>query len=416
MTPVGLKFAPWGHNSNRHDYFEKGRISNFRRLAYLTGDGRFLYNWHQTLPEGKLSGHRIWTEFTLEALCDKPESSPESDPVGLFPLCGTVMAGTQPPSSPDAYENSVGMIFVSRPLGAYSHTFACENSFHLYGYGQDLSFAGRTTLQEPHSFHTISHNTVLIDGYGQSQLHPPETPNVGFLRAFHRGEDYVYWAGDATNAYPKYPLVRPSDLWPMHDIIYRFRALSYLNHFVRHVVFVNGKYFVMFDDLGCDKPAKYSWLYHILPDDPIKFDNKKWTIYYIVGDVPVRIAHMAYRDNLELLDMKGNDGFNNPFTDEDFTHDLGRADHREEQYIAGHNLYISNVEKKKTFHFLSVIAPAKPGEDFPVIRYIDDWTVEVDGVIVGFNPDANSDADILVDIETIRGARPVIGGKMKVKH
>jgi hypothetical protein len=176
------------------------------------------------------------------------------------------------------------------------------------------------------------------------------------------------------------------------------------------VVFVNEKYFVIFDDLACKKPAKFSWLYHILPHDPIGFDEDNWTIDYKVGDVPVRIVHTAYKDNLDFIDMKGGDGFKNPLNEEDYTLDLARVDKREEEFVAGHNLYISNRIKRKDFHFLSVIAPVPPGEDFPEILHIDDWTVVVDGVTVGFNPAHNSNVDILIDVEAIRGPQPGVAG------
>jgi len=408
ITPVGMKYAPWGHHSNDQSYYESGHISNFRRLAYLIQDGALLHNWREKVgPEG-LSSHRIWTEFSLKAFYETPSDRIEDDPVGLFPLSGTVMAGTNAPSTSECYETSVGMIFQCRPLGAYSHTFACENSFHIYGYGEDLSYAAGTSGQEPHSFHSMSHNTVLIDGYGQSQTHPPETARVGFLRAFQRGDGYVYWAGDATNAYPGYPLVRPADWWPSHDLVYRFRALNYLKRFIRHVVFLRGKYFVIFDDLACDRPAQYSWLYHILPHEPIRFVKDGWTIDYTVGDVPVRIVHTANRDNLEFIDMRGPDGFKNPLNDEDYTNDLARVEVREKHQIAGHNLYISNKTKEKEFHFLSVIAPVKPGDSFPEITRLDDWTVNIDGDIVSFDPKTVHEARIVIDMAAIRGHQPLV--------
>ncbi|MCK4720431.1 DUF4962 domain-containing protein, partial [bacterium] len=337
ITPVGLKNAPWGHGSGRQRN-EGDRITNFRRLAYLTGDGLLLRNWKETGGVGTFRSNRIWTEFPLKAFYKTPEERVEKDPVGFFPLAGCVMAGTKPPSTKECYETSVGMIFQCRPLGAYSHSYASENSFHIYGYGEDLTHAAGTNQQEPHSFHSMSHNTILIDGLGQTQTHPPETARVGYIRAFQRGEGYVYWAGDATNAYPKYPLVRAGDWWPKFDLLYRFHALNYLDRFIRHVIFIRGKYFIIFDDLSCSKPAKFSWLYHILPHEPVQFDENNWTFDYRIGDVPVRISHIAYQNDLEFIDMKGDNGFKNPITGEDFTKDLRRVKDRHTLFVAGHNI------------------------------------------------------------------------------
>jgi len=412
VTPVGMNYAPWGHQSNYRNYYEYGRISNFRRFAYLTGDGVLLRNWKETggVRSMERISFRLWTECILPVLYEKPDEQPEDDPVGFFPLAGWVMAGTQPPSTSGCYENSVGMIFQCRPLGAYSHSFANENSFHIYGYGEDLSYASGTSEYEPHAFHTMSHNTILIDGLGQSQPNPPETPRVGYLRAFQRGEGYVYWAGDATDAYSKKPLERSGGWWGTLDPIYNERDAGHLKLFIRHVVFLRGKYFVIFDDLACEKPAKYTWLYHILPHDPVLFDDEGWTIDYTVGDVPVRIAHIAHRDNLELIDMQGDKGFINPLTGEDYTDKLGRlpGGERREGYLAGHNLYVSNTRKTKEFHFLSVIAPVKPGEKFPEIERIDDRTVSIDGDVISFDPETKYKAHLIIDTAAISVKQPAL--------
>ena len=48
----------------------------------------------------------------------------------------------------------------------------------------------------------------------------------------------------------------------------------------------------------------------------------------------------------------------------------------------------------------------KPGESFPEIRRIDDWTVEIDGEIVSFDGNTGSDARIIIDVKAIRGKQP----------
>ena len=410
VTAVGTKHAPWGHQSNNRGYYENGHISNFRSFACLTGNGILLHNWKETggIERSIRSSFRPWTECLLPILYEIPVEETEKDPVGFFPLAGWVMAGTEAPSSESCYETSVGMIFQCRPNGAYSHGFASENSFHIYAYGEDVSFASGTSEYEPHAFHTMTHNTILVDGLGQSQPNPPETPRVGYIRAFQRGEGYVYWAGDATNAYPKHPLKRSGGWWGTLDTIYNERDVGYLERFIRHVVFLRGKYFVIFDDLASEKPAQYTWLYHILPHEPVRFNRDNWTIDYTVGNVHVRIVHIAYPDELELIDMQGDDGFKNPLTGEDYTNKLGRhpTGVRKKEHIVGHNLYISNRKKAGDFHFLSVIAPVKPGQDFPDIKRLDDWTVEIGGDIISFDPKTLHDAHLVVDTASIHGKQP----------
>jgi len=408
ITPVGIKHAPWGHGSNRSSYWLRGRAGTFRPLAYLTGNGVFLRNWAEITGRDVTRTGRLWIQLALPALHRKPRERVETDPVGLFPLAGWVMAGTKPPSSPACYAESVGMIFQCRPAGAYSHSFAGENSFHLYGYGEDLSHAAGTSGTEPHAFHSMSHNTVLIDGLGQTQAEWPDTPRLGFLRAFQRGDGYVYWAGDATGAYPK-DRTRAGGWWGRLDPIYTRRDAGHLRRFIRHVIFLRGKSFVIFDDLAAAKPAKFSWLYHVLPAEPFRLDPKSATIDYQVGKVPVRIVHAAGRDGLEWLDMKGPEGFKNPLTGEDYTEDLGRSRSRRPRkaaLIAGHNLYVSNKTPAKEWSFLCVIAPARPGDKPTRVERLDDRTVRVGADVVTFDARSPHKADFVIDAAALRAAPP----------
>jgi hypothetical protein len=65
QTPVGIRHAPWGHGSNNTSYFESGHRRAFRKLAYLSGDGRFLANWqaYGWTTKGYLA--RPWIECAL---------------------------------------------------------------------------------------------------------------------------------------------------------------------------------------------------------------------------------------------------------------------------------------------------------------------------------------------------------------
>ena len=407
MTPVGLKHAPFGHGSNRAAYYTAGRSDTFRSLAYLTGSGLFLRNWRETSGGDVTGASRLWIQLALPLLHPKPAERLEEDPVGLFPLAGWVMAGTQPPSSPAAYRESVGMIFKSSPAGAYNHGFCAENSFHIYGYGQDLSHAAGASIPEPYSTHSMSHNTVLIDGIGQVQKQWEDRPRLAFLRAFQRGEGYVYWAGDATGAYPATPSC-PRGYWGRFDDIYNQRDAGHLRRFIRHVVFLRGKYFVIFDDLSAAKPATFSWLYHILPADPIAIDTDTATIDYRVGDVPVRIVHVGGRDQLDILDLTGDEGFRNPMTGEDYRVNAGRArgQKRPADLVAGHNLWVSNKARAEDFHFLAVIAPARPGAKPPAIERIDDRTVRVGDDVISFDPGTAHRANLVIDVPALRATPP----------
>jgi len=352
-------------------------------LAFLTGEGRFLFNWKEY--GGKIfSSWRPWIEYVLPAYYTEPRPEPEKETAAVFPVAGWVMAATGPPSRRVTFERGAGFVFQCRPRGGYSHSFYSDGSFQLHAYGQMLNHGGGSSgNQDAFAYHTMSHNTILIDGLGQAQTgRGQKFPTYGRIIAYKKGKCFVYCAGDVTRCYP----VEPGnyDRWgiKMHEV-YRNRALPYLERFIRHIVFVRGRYFVIYDDLSFSKPALYTWLYHILPQDPITFREETFSIEYSVGDVRVRLQHIAGLDTLSLEDRKGLDGFINPFTGEDY------REWRKGDIVCGHNLWINTTEPVRRRRFLAVVYPVPPGEDVPPIEKVDDCTVSVGGEVVSFNPESS---------------------------
>jgi len=399
ITPVGLQHSPWGNGAARRGYYASGRISNFRKLAFLTGDGRFLRNWRET--GGKLSSrHRPWIEYVLPHYYRKPEEAIETDTVKSFPIAGWVMASTHPPSSREAFEQAVGIIFQARPRGGYSHSFNSDGSFQIYAHGQQLNHGGGSTANlDAFAYHTMSHTTILVDGLGQAQSGTGQLyPTHANITAFKRSDDFTYFAGDITNAYPHRPGYYMRWGLPLHDV-YTEKDVSHLQRLVRHVLFIRGKYFVIFDDINASQPATFTWLYHILPEQPFSFDPKTFTVDYAVGDVNVRLTHLAHRENLQLDDRKGLDAMVNPSTGEDY------RELRKDGPIPAHNLWISNVESQEQFQFLSVIFPYRRGEAVPSIQSVGDVTVRVaydkHSDVITFSPEKHLNADFAVDARTI---------------
>ena len=101
--------------------------------------------------------------------------------------------------------------------------------------------------------------------------------------------------------------------------VYKQRALPHLQHFVRHVLFVKNRYFVLYDDIACSEPSTYTWLYHIQSKKPFAFDPESFTVRYGVGDVSVVLKHLAHPSDLQFEDRKGLDAYRNPVTGEDYT-------------------------------------------------------------------------------------------------
>ncbi len=395
VIPVGMNHHAWGNQANASRY---NHLAHFRKLAYLTGEGRFLLNWQQYGGK-QFSRWRPWIEYVLPAYYQEPTPEPEQDNVALFDIGGWAMAATGPPSLGSTYEQGAGVIFQCRPRGGYSHSFNSDGSFQLHAYGQMLNHGGGSSAnQDCYAYHTMSHNTILVDGLGQAQ---PGTgmlyPTYGRIVGFSRGDDYVYFAGDPTRCYPKQPGRYARWGLRLHEV-YTRQALPYLRRFVRHILFVRGKYFVIYDDLQCSQPAKYTWLYHIRPEEPFSFDAGRFAVDYAVKDVRVRLQQIFRPGELELDDRRGEDALVNPFTGEDY------RPWRKGDILCGHNLWITNVQPAKSWHFLAVVYPEPPGGAIPEIRRVDDNTVRVGADTICFDPasPAAAGADFVVDVAAFR--------------
>ena len=184
--------------------------------------------------------------------------------------------------------------------------------------------------------------------------------------------------------------------------VYEERALPHLDHFIRHILFMKDTYFVIYDDLDCQQPAVYTWLYHILPDTRVSFEPGTFVIDYHVADVAVRLQQIAHPNELSLDDREGMDAFVNPTTGENYSAT------RRGDILCGHNLWISNTTPAKEWNFLAVVYPLKPGASVaPAIERLDDHTVRVDEDVICFNPKtaASQSATLVVDIEAMRLGR-----------
>lgn len=400
IIPVGMNHHAWGNQANASRW---NHLATFRKLAYLTGDGRFLYNWRSYGGE-LASSFRPWIEYVLPAYYPEPEAAPEADPVQVFPIDGWAMAASGPPSDPRTYAEGAGVILQCRPRGGYSHSFNSDGSVQLYAYGQMLNHGGGTSANgDAYAYHTMSHNVVLIDGLGQAQ--PPSGmrhPTYGHIAGFARGEmadggEFVYFAADPTLCYPHEPGSFSRWSLPLHEV-YTHRALPYLESYVRHVLFVRECYFVIFDDLRCTQPANFTWLWHILPDDPLSLDPDRFAIDYRVGDVRVRLQHIYRPHALTLDDRQGLEGRTNPITGEDYRAQL-RGD-----IVEGHNLWVSTREPAAQWGFLAVVSPQPPGGEIPEIERMDDYTVRVGSDIICFEPTSPNarQASIVVDRAAFR--------------
>ena len=275
LSPVGMERSAWGNYGTNGDANLATYEQNFQRLAYLTGDGELLQYW---LAANEVRGRPSidFQEWFLPHFYERPEAETGPAHAALLNTAGWAMALSGPPNDPATYRDGVGMIFHARPRGGYSHSFNSDNAFEAFAYGSVIATGGgRKANGDRHAAATMSHNAVLIDGLGQDfdQL-DPQTETAARIIAWHEEPGLVYWCGEATEAYrPNVPGIE--------------RAL-------RHVLFVDDRWFVVFDDLavadGAD-PARFSWLYHVHQDVLVTIDAATSSFRYTVGEANVVVRH-----------------------------------------------------------------------------------------------------------------------------
>lgn len=127
------------------------------------------------------------------------------------------------------------------------HDHKDNNGFYLYHNGQWLA----PETAQYGGYATSLHNTLLIDGQGQSS--PPEGPtnwadpkpfseSDGYLAATASSVNFAYLAANATHAYQQIPGIQD---------------------FTRYVLLVRPSYLLMVDNLAAKTPHTYTWVTHL---------------------------------------------------------------------------------------------------------------------------------------------------------
>ncbi|MFO7948449.1 MAG: DUF4962 domain-containing protein, partial [Armatimonadota bacterium] len=394
ITPVGAKHCSFGNRGRNPRDWCSSRVTNFRRVAMLRDDPQAMGNWYNTREwlkqeyDSEVIPFSPWIDYCLSAYVDEPEPAVEDDPVKLFDLEGWVTASSAPPSDLEAQREAVSMTFHCRPRGGYGHSFRNENAFDIHAFGKTVAVGGGNTSNRSwFANHTMSHNTCLVNGQEQLAAKQHGNSPYGRVIAFDRGDNYVYWAGDATAAYG-----------PDTD----------MGKFVRHVLFVDNAYFVVFDELQMADdvdPGTFQWLYHMIPEVPLEFDEDSFRISYAMDEVNVAVQHCAHVDDLTYKNLPGGEGMVNPITGEDVSRSdkwAKGAKNLPDAQAANH-IWISHETPRSQMNFLTVIVPYQESADAPVVEPVSDTAVGVTfgGTerLLSFEPDEN--ADVSVDCAAI---------------
>jgi hypothetical protein len=309
------------------------------------------------------------------------------------------MCSTKPPSDYSAFRDAIHWIFMSCPPGGRVAPFMAQNSFEIHAYGETIT-GGGGSCHHWLSFcaSSLSHNTVLVNGHGQETTATPDkfltAPACGRLLAFRRGDHFVYVAGEASGGYTR-------------DVG--------LQRFVRHIVFVDNAYFVVYDDLAMRddaQPATFQWLYHVQPPAPFTHDPGTFALKYQMGDTRVVLRHLAHARDLTFENRRGFEGYWNPLTKEDHRPPpkvLAEATsdpkmQRMNLYPDAHHFWVSHKTPAKAMQFLAVIVPMHKDDVEPRIDPVGDQAVRVAfrGRTTSVSFSTSTKADLIVDSASLK--------------
>lgn len=165
-------------------------------------------------------------------------------------------------------DRNLSLSFRSSPYGCSQHTFANQNAFNVLYKGVDVFRNTGYYLKyaSPHHImsyrHTRAHNTLLVNGIGQSF-----TPRAygSILRGID-GDHISYCLGDASNAY--------ADTCDLKVWIENFKEAGIsqtpangfgatpLTGYLRHVWMLHPDIIVIYDELEASEPVRWDWLLH----------------------------------------------------------------------------------------------------------------------------------------------------------
>ena len=178
--------------------------------------------------------------------------------------------------------------FRASPQGSASHSFADQNSFVLNAFGQPLAISSgyREFYDSPHhvgwSRQTKSKNALLFGGEGQRIKDASAT---GRITRFADGAHFSFATGDATRAYA-----------------------PHAEQALRHVFFVNRRYFVLLDEALAPDAVKFQWQLHARSEMRLAPERGEITQQQKDARLAVRFLSPA----ASALEMRQTDAFDSP--------------------------------------------------------------------------------------------------------
>ena len=401
----GANSLPWGDTWQTSARDVGG--TNLLRLTYLTNSPVAKHLWieraKETVADNPAGGYsRPWFELAAwdhyrEAL-DTLEPIPPQSEVLFLPEAGWLFVQSPPIATREDFDRAVGMQFQMRPRGGYGHSYASDGSFFWHAFGQEMNGGGgwQSWASLGFSRSPMSHNTLLVEGRGHDIVNPYQPQRAFTARplVFEEGEGFVYWAADLTEG---------------------FRHLGPVQRIHRHVLFLDGRWFFIIDDLAIEPeadPVRFTFLYHIPQEIPVELSEKVTGLDYQIGGVQAAVRLANPSSSVQIENRQGRAGYQNPITGEDLhPADIQRAQSRGtfkrflNQPLQANNFWITNTTPTREFRFFTALLAAPLEEDLPEVLFDgeDYATLRLpDGQTrtVSLNP-ARA-ADVVIDLRKVR--------------
>lgn len=216
-------------------------------LASMTGN-RPLQWWSDNVPADASTPPFGY----LAALAVKPQP-----PVGIQQARAFVPTGVVAAFDQHYDENTTRLFFRSSPWGGESHAQADQNSFVLHSGGEILAadtgyytYFGDENYNQV-STQTISKNSVLVDGKGQTN----DIKGEGAITGYFNSPGFAFMAGDASKAYG--------------DAMRLFR---------RDMLYVRPGLIVIGDELQAPQPAEFTWMLNAFVAPEIDAARQEFTV------------------------------------------------------------------------------------------------------------------------------------------
>lgn len=404
FNPVGMRFNgddTWGDGGNSELGLDLTRVSRFWNRAYaifasaLSGNGGDEYHRTQSVTSSGSSPSQDFgfENATFPFYYQSPAPAADTNTAACYPLDGWVMGYASNPSV--NLSNNVGFIFQARPSGAAgNHIAPSDLDVEFMAYGAHVTEGGGPYGPSTYQLSSFSRNLVMVDNRLMRLATTCTQPDTAArLLAYRKGSNYIYAAGSVSSNY---------------------YSAGWLLKNERHLLFMRGKYLVIYDNLASRSNSTFTWSWKFREPTLTNLTTSGFhytcsnlfngfpSVSNIVAQIvsPSSVGTKRVDRGVTAWSGSGytNRILNHPFTGEVF-------DYYDKTNVPCSALYITNNTPATNWHFMTVVYPVKFGQTVPTITRVDDNTVAVtngaEWDIITFDTNQASASSLVVDIGAV---------------